>query len=232
MKTITLPAGRSAEGAPSVRIEVDETDHIGRIIARGTWYEKDLLDDARHRISAFEPGTAVDVGAHIGNHALWFALAMRLNVVALEPNPVTFERLARNLELNDLRVPDINRPYVRALPVAAGARPGWGRVQSPALAGNSGTVAVKRDRGEFQQDAGQVPITTIDELALDDVRLIKIDVEGAAASVLVGAADTIAAYSPVIYAEGDRHAIQDALPKGYRCFGCFAKTPTFGFARG
>jgi FkbM family methyltransferase len=229
LKTITLPAGPAHCGGPAARIEVNETDHIGRIITRGTWYEQDLLDDARHRVAG--PGLAVDVGAHIGNHALWFALAMRLNVVALEPNPDSYSQLARNVAINELSAPDPVGPWVRLLPVAAGARRGWGRVQPPALQGNSGTVSVKRDRGDDQQDGGQVPITTLDELRLDDVRLIKVDVEGAAASVLVGAAELIAAQSPVIYAEGDRAAIQDALPEGYRCFGRFAKTPTFGFAR-
>jgi FkbM family methyltransferase len=225
LKTITLPAGR---GGPAARIEVDETDHIGRIISRGTWYEQDLLNDARRRVRG--PGLAVDVGAHIGNHALWFALAMRLNVVALEPNPDSYSLLARNVAINELSAPDPVGPWVRLLPVAAGARRGWGRVQPPALAHNSGTVAVQRDRE--QQEAGQVPITTLDELGLDDVRLIKVDVEGAAASVLVGARGLIDAQSPVIYAEGDQAAIAEVLPHGYECFGRFAKTPTFGFARG
>jgi FkbM family methyltransferase len=226
MKTITLPAGNG-----HARIEVDETDHIGRIIARGTWYEKDLLDDARHRVNG--PGTAIDVGAHIGNHSLWFALAMGLNVVALEPNPDTHTRLVRNVEANELILPDPVRPYVRVLNVAAGARRGWGRVTAPAIAHNSGTCAVTRERDSVQVDEDHVPITTLDDLLYAaPVKLIKVDVEGAAASVLVGAADLIAAHSPVIYAEGDKHAIADVLPKGYKCFGRFAKTPTFGFARG
>jgi FkbM family methyltransferase len=226
MKTITLPAGNG-----HARIEVDETDHIGRIIARGTWYEKDLLDDARRRITG--PGTAIDVGAHIGGHSLWFALAMGLNVVALEPNPDTFAQLVKNVEANDLTLPDPVRPYVRVLNVAAGARPGWGRVTAPAIAGNSGTCAVARERDSVQVDADQVPITVLDSLMYTGpVRVIKIDVEGAAASVLVGAADLIKAHSPVVYAEGDRDAIRDVLPEGYRCFGRFAKTPTYGFARG
>lgn len=226
MKTITLPAGPAHRGSPAAHIEVDETDHIGRIITRGTWYEKDLLDDARHRVRG--PGTAVDVGAHIGNHSLWFALAMRLNVVALEPNPVSYSQLARNVAVNELSAPDPVGPWVRLLPVAAGARRGWGRVLPPALAGNSGTASIARE--DTDRD-GQVPITTLDELGLENVRLIKIDVEGTAASVLVGAVELIAAQSPVIYAEGDRRALQDALPKGYKCFGQFAKTPTFGFSR-
>lgn len=230
MKTITLPAGRAHAGAPVARIEVDETDHIGRIIARGTWYEQDLLHDARHRVTG--PGTAIDVGAHIGNHALWFALAMGLNVVALEPNPDTHARLVRNVEANDLILPDPVRPFVRVLDVAAGARPGWGRVTPPSIEGNSGTCSIKREQDNVQVDADHIPITTLDELLYtSDVKLIKIDVEGAAASVLVGAAELIEAHSPVVYAEGDRAAIADVLPKGYKCFGRFAKTPTYGFAR-
>lgn len=231
MKTVTLPAGPAAAGTLAAHIEVDETDHIGRIISRGTWYEKDLLDDARRQIPWDATGTAVDVGAHIGGHSLWFALAMRLNVVALEPNPATFAHLARNLELNELSTPSETRPYVRALPVAAGARPGWGRVTAPAIAHNSGTCAVVREAGSDQQDAGQVPIVTLDSLGLTDVQLIKVDVEGSACAVLNGAAELIAAQSPVIYAEGDRNAIKACLPQGYRCIGLFGKTPTWGFAR-
>lgn len=231
MKTITHRADatwRGTERMPFVSIEVDETDHIGRIIGRGTWYEKDLLDDANDRVTG--PGTAIDVGAHIGNHSMFFALAMGLHVVALEPNTDTFMQLARNLDLNELRSAG-TRPWVRAIPVAAGARPGWGRVTAPPIAHNSGTCAVVREAGSDQQDAGQVPIVTLDSLGLDDVRLIKVDVEGAATSVLVGAAELIAAQSPVIYAEGDRNAIKAVLPQGYRCIGLFGKTPTWGFAR-
>lgn len=227
MRTITLPAGTG-----HARIEVDETDHIGRIITRGTWYEKDLLDDARHRVTG--PGTAIDVGAHIGNHALWFALAMGLNVIALEPNSDTFAQLVRNVEANELILPDPVRPYVRVLNVAAGAQPGWGRVTPPALAGNSGTCAVARERDTVQVDADHVPITTLDDLLLvDPVRLIKIDVEGSARDVLAGAQRILAEQGPVIYAEADPDELFDLLaPAGYRCFGRFAKTPTWGFARG
>jgi len=231
MKTVVLPAGRATAGTPVARIEVDETDHIGRIITRGTWYEKDLLDDARHRVKG--PGTAIDVGAHIGNHALWFALAMGLSVVALEPNPATYAQLVRNVEENDLTFPYPDKPSVRCLNVAAGARHGWGHMTEPAIAHNSGTCAVVREGADVESGPDHVSIVPLDRLLLaDPVKLIKIDVEGAAAAVLVGAAELIEAHSPVIYAEGERRAIQDVLPKGYKCFGQYAKTPTFGFARG
>jgi len=225
MKTVTLPAGDRV-----ARIEVDETDHIGRIINRGTWYEQDLLDDAFTRIQG--PGTAIDVGAHIGNHSLWFARVMGLNVIALEPNPATFQQLIRNVELNDLsRTPYPGGPSVWCQNIAAGSRPGWGRVTEPAIAYNSGTCAVVR-HADAEAGADSVMIRALDEQPLvEDLRLIKIDVEGAAAAVLNGAADLIATYSPVIYAEGDRNAIRACLPQGYKCIGKFGRTPTWGFAR-
>ncbi|WP_026931222.1 FkbM family methyltransferase [Glycomyces tenuis] len=233
MKTVTLPAGADWRGRslmPFVTIEVDETDHIGRIINRGTWYEKDLLDDAFARVQG--PGTAIDVGAHIGNHALWFARAMGLSVVALEPNPTTHEQLLRNVAANDLSFPYPNMPSVRCLNAAAGARHGWGRMTEPAIAHNSGTCAVVREPDDVEAGPDHISILPLDQLILAaPVKLIKVDVEGAAGAVLVGAVELIDEHSPVIYAEGDRDAIQDALPDGYHCFGRFAKTPTYGFSR-
>lgn len=209
MTTVTLDAA----GHP-IRLEVDPADHIGRVITRGrTWYEHDLLADARQRVHG--PGTAVDVGAHIGNHSLWFAAAMGLGVVALEPNPATFPRLLANLQ--------DNRVQARIIAAAAGSKPGWGSV-IPARPGNSGTAGVSFDGGD-------VPVTSLDDLGLDDVKLVKIDVEGTAADVLAGAQQLLAEQSPVLYVEGDRDEIAAALPNGYECFGEFAKTPTWGFQR-
>lgn len=210
MRTVLLDAvGRTA------RIEVDETDHIGRIIASGHWYERDLLGDARKRVTG--PGTAVDVGAHIGNHALWFALAMGLHVVAIEPNPVAYSQLAMNIAANDVDA--------RLIAAAVGRERGWGTVVPSPRPGNTGMSSVAFD-------GGPVPVTTLDELGLADVKVLKIDVEGTACDVLAGAQQLLAEQSPIVYAEGDRDEIAAALPDGYVCFGEFAKTPTFGFARG
>lgn len=209
MKTVKLDAlGRDA------LIEVDETDHIGRIIATGHWYERDLLDDARKRVTG--PGTAVDVGAHIGNHALWFALAMGLHVVAIEPNPGSYSQLAMNIAAN--------RVDARLIAAAAGREKAWG-TSVPARPGNTGMAT-------FAVDGGPVPVFTLDELNLTDVKLLKIDVEGTVPDVLAGAQTLLEEQSPVIYAEADPDALVDLLPAGYSCFGRFAKTPTWGFARG
>ena len=210
MTTVSLDAaGRT------VLLDVDPADHIGRVITRSrTWYEHGLLTDAARRVTA--PGTAIDVGAHIGNHALWFAAVMGLNVVAIEPNPDSYARLAVNIAAN--------RVDARLIAGAAGRAEGWASVHPPAIEGNSGTCTVSFD-------GGPVPVFALDELGLTDVRLIKIDVEGTATTVLAGAQRLLSEQSPVLYVEGDADEIAAALPAGYECFGEFAKTPTWGFSR-
>lgn len=200
-----------AHGA-EVHLDVDPNDHIGRIIvASGRFYERDLLEDARKRVPP--GGLAVDVGAHVGNHTLWFAQVCGMRVLALEPNPDTYQRLLRNLALNFCEA--------RALPVAAGAKNGRGTL-FPGRAGNTGTASVARD------GRGGVPIVPLDDLA-EQADLIKIDTEGSAVEVLRGATRLLRDCRPVVYAEGERSQIARALPRGYRCFGRFARTPTWGF---
>jgi FkbM family methyltransferase len=202
----------TAHGATVRFDDVDRRDHIGRVIAvERAWYERKLLDDARRRVPT---GLAVDVGAHIGNHTLWFSQVCALPVVALEPNPDSYRRLLRNIAANSANVTPFN--------VAAGRLAGTGTLVAP-RPGNSGTAAV--DPGD-----GDVTIVALDDLDLASVALLKIDVEGSAVDVLAGAERILTDDRPVIYAEGERDDIAAALPDGYRCFGQFAHTPTWGFA--
>lgn len=198
-----------ALGIP-VTLEVDPADHIGGIIATGDFYERDLLADAASRVHG---GAAVDVGAHIGNHALFLA-ARGLAVTALEPYRPNLDRLMRNIALNTHLRP------VQPEALAAGRRCGTGSVVPP-RPGNSGTARIV--------PGDEVTVTTIDSLWLSDVTLIKVDVEGSAADVLAGAAHTLARDRPVVYAEGDRDDCLAMLPDGYRCFGRFGRTDTWGF---
>lgn len=202
-----------ANGTAAV-LHVDPEDHLGKWIARKGWYELDLLEDALKRVTG--PGTALDVGAHIGNHAIYFALACGLDVVSIEPNPATLKRLQVNIDAN----PSAN---IRAVHAAVDRKAARG-TSIPGPAGNTGMATVEIDK------AGDVPVIALDSLDVQDVRLIKIDVEGTAAAVLRGARRLIRRDRPVIYAEVDDPAeLIAVLPRGYRAFGKYAFTPTWGF---
>lgn len=205
----------TAHGARVV-LEVDPDDHIGRVITSDLcWYERPLLEDAYRRRRA--GGLAIDVGAHVGNHTLWFSRVCRMRVVALEPYPPSYQRLLANVAAAP------GAGDIRVVPWAAGRESGQGRIVEP-VAGNSGTAGVVFG-------TGPVKVISLDSMAFGRVDLLKIDVEGSAVDVLLGAAGMLRRWGPVVYAEGGRRELLRVLPRGYRCFGEFAHTPTFGFAR-
>lgn len=204
-----------------VSLEVDPDDHIGaRIIKGRKFYETDLLEDIERRA---RPGKIIDVGAHIGNHTVYFAGVMNREVISFEPDESNRAQLKGNVAFNDLA------SRVKILPAAAGSASGFCRTEAM-REGNSGMTRVIP--GE-----GTTPIVAIDDLALFGISVIKIDTEGFELEVLRGARETIIRERPLLYIEADgedRHAaVREFLNNlGYREFGCYAKTPTYGFAPG
>ena len=157
-----------------------KTSLITRTVRTGVPHEAELLEHVyRQKLH----GTAVDVGANVGNHTLWFAMVCGLNVVAFEP--VVHRQLVANVELNRLE------DRVRIEPVALGA---------------TGSKAVHFGRGRLRTGSGQIQVRTLDSYRLDDVSIIKIDVEGMEPDVLQGGIETIRRCRPVIYAE-EWHAV-------------------------
>jgi FkbM family methyltransferase len=169
---------------------------IGRPLAEGRPYEAVLLE-AIHA-EGFS-GVAVDAGAHVGNHTMWFAAVCGLRVHAFEPTHG--DRLRENVRLNDMG----DRVTVHR--VALGAAEGAAEL-------------VGKDR--LSAGAGTIPVWPLDAYGLTDVALIKADVEDMEPEVLRGAEATIARCRPVLFLEARDAACHDAIaevvePWGYRC---------------
>jgi FkbM family methyltransferase len=192
----------------------DPDDWIPRRIQEtGDFYERGLLDDIYKRAPQ---GLIVDVGAHIGNHTLWFAGVMNQQVVAFEPEPSAFAQLVSNVERNGLDC------FVSVERMALGAKQADGQMTEP-NPGNTGSRAVVRGDGS-------VTVAPLDRFALVPAA-IKIDVEGSAHGVLLGARETLK-HRPLLYIEtADELAQIDALlgPLGYRRFGPFGASPVYGY---
>jgi FkbM family methyltransferase len=172
---------------------------IASCIRNGTLYEMPLLEFIRGQEFS---GRIIDVGANIGNHALWFAVVCGLEVIAFEP--VWHRELEANFALNGL-LPD--RATVH--PVALGAR-----------AERADIVIGKGARFGKLQKGAQFPVIPLDHYLLEGIAAIKIDVEGWEAEVLSGAIETIKGNRPVIFTEQwgskERRAIAGILePLGY-----------------
>ena len=139
-------------------------------------------------------GVFLDVGAHVGHYALRAARKASM-VIAVEPNPSTYQRLTENVALNELG-------NVRCLQIAAWdgvARLSLIRVHEPYVRDGS-NYAVGNPEGEIWgarlDDAlNQYPLRP------DRLDLVKIDTEGADIRVLSGMAGLLARHRPVLWVE-------------------------------
>jgi FkbM family methyltransferase len=199
----------------------DRHDHIQKIIAsEKRFYEQKMLDDIRSRVS---PGSlAIDVGASIGNHTIFFSKVCKLRVIALEPVLDAYKILMRNVELNG------QNERVTVLRKAAGSSHGRGEPVSvdPLNLGMSWI---------HERPVGQIEIIPIDHLEFEGpVSLLKIDVEGMELDVVRGAAKIIDQFQPLIYVEAkdqrSRQELNSLLGRlGYCSVLEFNWTPTFLF---
>ena len=167
---------------------------VAKILRTGTPYESQVVADMA---AAGAVGRAVDVGANIGNHTLWLAVVCQLQVVAFEP--IKYEKLRANVVLNGLQ----DRVTIHQVAL-----------------GNQVGRATALERNRLDVGTGDIPIVTLDEFALDDVSILKIDVESMEPDVIRGGLDTIGRNRPIVYAEAWDDAARDVVdgllkPLGY-----------------
>lgn len=189
-------------------------DYVSDEIRRtGRPFEAVILDELARRLT--RRGVIVDAGAHIGNHAAWFAEHLpHTEIHAFEPWPDNVDLLRRNVAA---------WPTVRIHPYALSDR---SRTLDLVADQNLGHVRV----GPYGQTSLAVGAVPLDELELRDVSLLKIDVEGHEPQVLAGAALTIAHSRPLVLIEDWTEpypGTYGALLPGYRCAGHWEAHQTY-----
>jgi len=179
-----------------------ELDLVGRLVAPGDW--------------------VVDGGAYIGTHTLAFSrfVGPSGQVVSFEPRLEVFRLLQANVE-------EVNRlDNVRLLECALGEHPGsleLSPLASDAELANPGGQSVTDRHGAASAYA--VAVVTLDALDLERLDFLKLDVEGAEASVIAGARQTIARHHPFVFVElnaidpGAEVLAAMRAHDGYRAFG-------------
>ena len=148
--------------------------------------------------SLCQPGDCVlDIGANVGDWTL--AMASRVGdrgrVLAFEPVPYLAETVRKTARINRM-------PWVEVLPVALSASDGTAEFSVERA--NSGGSRLGRQSGDFTHTT--VVTARLDTLVatrpdLERIDLVKIDVEGAEADVLLGAQQTFARFRPVLLFE-------------------------------
>ncbi len=134
-------------------------------------------------------GVFADVGAHVGHWTVRLA-GQAAKVIAVEPDPATVAVLRENVTLNGLG-------NVTVIEAAAWDSSEMLRLEDPLGHRISGTNRTLPD------DTGTVRGQKLDDILAgeDEIRLIKIDTEGADLHVLAGLRETLARCQPAMIVE-------------------------------
>jgi FkbM family methyltransferase len=186
--------------------------HIGWVMKQGRHWEEDLISSCSKYITP--NSIVIDIGANIGTHTIpWSKKAAR--VYAFEPQRLIFQQLCANLLLNNVE-------NVYAFPVALGHSNGKAHLDStvPSVPGFSPQRSLTYTADQtlnyggvrLGRDGEGVEMRTLDSYELDNVSLIKTDVEGAEALVFYGARETIKKNKPVIvYEKREDYKVTDDM---------------------
>lgn len=209
------------------QLAVFSFDYISTQIILDGLYEVDELDLFTQWLYSLKnksifDGVAVDVGANIGNHSLYFSDHFGA-VHAFEPHPLTYKLLSLNSEM----VGNV-KCYNYGLSSLEGAA-------ELVLDGRNMSGARVANKGDGQSIG--IHLKTLDA-AMDEadgkpIRLLKIDVEGHESDVLMGAKVTIKKHLPIIlfeqhpadFANGTSRAIELIRSYGYKDFAYIEKFP-------
>lgn len=153
--------------------------------------ERGLIEWAAESLSSEK--VFVDIGAHVGTYT-WMCGKRAAHTYAFECSPKTFCYLAANVALHDLT------DKVTVLPYALGDKEGSLPyiVRSEDGGGNGVKVLSSADGGRATRS---VPVRTLDSFGIENIGLIKIDVEGFEKEVLMGARETLerSAWPPILF---------------------------------
>ncbi len=168
----------------------------------GDFYEAAVLDEVARQLAERPPGLLVDAGAMIGNHTTYLAaFAQHTEVRAFEPVPANLALLLANTRA----WPTV---HVHPLALSDGGR----QLQLRLEPGNLGHATTDLDGPGA---VVRVHAVALDDLELDQVALLKVDVEGHEPQVLAGARRTLERWRPLVVLESWQGRPDELLP-GYQ----------------
>lgn len=203
-------------------------EHIGQLIELDGVYELAELEALFAWAEAAAPGAfkqakALDIGANIGNHSLFFSDYF-LEVVSFEPSAQTFRlleynaSLVRNVRCHNFGLSDADGEASFAI--------------HPSNRGANQIAATVDGSGE------RVRLRRLDgvEGLEGDIKLIKIDVEGHEPAVLRGAESLIRRHQPIVVFELGPEEFSHGVPPsirilkgfGYQRFATIRRYPCLG----
>ena len=177
------------------RLAVFANDNIGHSINQYGIYEREdlelLFEFLAPIVGKLLDGVALDIGANIGNHSIFFSDYFS-QIMAFEPNPHTYRLLEYNAAF---------RSNISSHNLGLGDKKGdFLLVENTS---NYGGSAICENESNNKQTSIQVAVDILDDF-LDvnsSIEFIKIDVEGFEEKVIRGASRIIQEHQPIIVFE-------------------------------
>jgi len=154
-------------------------------LARNWVMDWDEFNFIRKYISSSD--NVIDVGANIGVYVIWVSqfLDERGKIVAFEPDPVNYERLKAQINLNRIK-------FARAEKMALSNKKGVLKMSS-GKNGENHVVSGKQQK--YSHKLNEVKCTIldsyVDKMGMENIDFLKIDVEGFEKYVLEGAKNVL-----------------------------------------
>jgi FkbM family methyltransferase len=165
-------------------------EYVDRHIFVEGIYERRFLDLVRSHFLKHPGSAMLDIGANIGNHALYLSDCFR-EVHCFEPNPTVIRMLEDNIRLSRL-------DNITVHPVGLGNKSG----EMPFLENHDGNLGNSGFIQTANEDTVMLPIEVGDDyvsrLNLPKIDFIKVDVEDHEPEVFEGLRKTISAHRPMI----------------------------------
>lgn len=188
-------------GTRTTLLGLPASDLIAQAVQRDGGFEAGLAELAAAQLAGQAPGTVIDVGANIGTFAVPLALAApQHRLMCFEAQRLVAYQLSGSVALNGLA-----QIHVHHLAVGDEVKAVEITMPDYAAEPNVGAMSIDAEvnalRGATTQGEREwVQMITLDSLAVDDLRLLKIDVEGMELAVLRGAARLLArnGYPPIL----------------------------------
>ena len=177
--------------AQGARFVVDTTDLIDRSIAWYGIWEADQIEDMARVCQQYRADYFFDIGANSGVYSILLAIkGVVPAVIAFEPDPGNYARLAANLSANKLT------ETVRALPFAVGAQAGEVELMEAGVHNRGESWIAHPDKPP--EEAPGVATHRVRQVRFDDefsiagkTLVIKMDVEGSEFHALAGMKRTL-----------------------------------------
>ena len=175
-----------------IKINGHVGDHITNTInSSKKFYEQNLLEYIESR---FTGGNALDIGANIGNHSVYFSKFIFDKTFAFEANENNFQLLSKNKKDNNIN----DKLYIYHTALSDGKY----KFKSDNIVANMGANRVIEGEGDLTT-------TKIDDYPLPKIDFIKIDVERHELKVLKGADNLIKRDFPEIVLECTANTASD-----------------------